>query len=194
MENSLVVRSDGSSNWAIIGMGLFGWALLFLYVTDGFTEMGALISPFFLVVTALWILMLVGFCLNYGRTFTLAPEGVTVSLPWLHYRRFYPWRELTVHHEEYPLALLLCLKSEIGAVIIQRKKAWFKKPKFLLPGLYAIFFRPLSTIYLHFYEDLNLSGRESAYMVQKEEFLEKMSAFGVLTPEFYKEIESLPKL
>ena len=194
MENSLVVRSDGSSNWAIIGMGLFGWALLFLYVTDGFTEMEALISPFFLVVTALWILMLVGFCLNYGRTFTLAPEGVTVSLPLLHYRCFYPWRELTVHHEEHPLSLLLCLKSEIGAVIIQRKKAWFKKPKFLLPGLYAIFFRPLSTIYLHFYEDLNLSGRESAYMVHKEEFLEKMSAFGVLTPEFYKEIESLPKL
>lgn len=194
MENSLVVRSGGSSNWAIVGMCLFGWALLLLYVTDGFAEMGALISPFFLIVTALWILMLVGFCLNYGRTFTLAPEGVTVSLPLLHYRCFYPWRELTVHHESYNFALLLCPRSETGAVVIQRKKAWFKKPKGMSPDVYASFFRPLSTIYLHFYEDRNVAGLDSTYMVQKEEFLEKMSAFGVLTPEFYKEIESLPKL
>ena len=64
MENSLVVRSGGSSNWTIVGMGLFSWALLLLYVTDGFAEMAALISPFFLVVTALWILMFAGFSLN----------------------------------------------------------------------------------------------------------------------------------
>ena len=194
MENSIVVRCKKALLYELLTGSLGFLIFLVVLIADMYKDHIPLLNPITIFAVAFWALYSIGGSLTLGRTFVLGPEGVTVSLPWLHYRRFYPWRELTVHHEEYTLALLLCLKSEIGAVIIQRKKAWFKKPKFLLPGLYAIFFRPLSTIYLHFYEDLNLSGRESAYMVHKEEFLEKMSAFGVLTPEFYKEIQHLPKL
>lgn len=133
--------------------------------------------------------------LSEFRTICLAREGVTISF--LGIRRFYPWSDFTIHYESYRDPLIVHLNGfdcRAGAVVISRRSFRFQKPKNWQPEVYGQFFHPFRYVFLHFPEDeISKEFLPAPYLYSREEFVERMSAFGVLPQTFYEELKQIPK-
>lgn len=152
--------------------------------------------PLFLTVLGLLGMLILGVgVLSMFRTFRLSREGITISL--FRFHRFYPWSDFTIHYESYrdPLMVPYNLRDHhAGAVVIPRKSYRFKKPKNWDPETYCELCHPFTYVYLHFPEDeADQKNHPISYVCSKEEFVKKMSVFGVLPPTFFEELKQIPK-
>lgn len=70
-----------------------------------------------------------------------------------------------------------------GAVVLSPCK--FKKPKHIPPLMYCIIFHPYSFSFINFYEEPIIKDAPNVYPVKKQEFLSKMTALGIIGPDFF---------
>lgn len=124
------------------------------------------------------------FCIRWYiavfRKIVIGPSGVTISL--FRKIKFYPWDSISIYYESYQDQLGLRIQYK-GAVVLSPCK--FKKPKHIPPLVYCIMFHPYSFLFINFYEESIMKDAPNVYPVKKQEFLSKMTALGIIGPNFF---------
>ena len=114
--------------------------------------------------------------LAFGKTFILEEEGCTVCFLW--YRKEYRWDELQVkRYANYRpcIPLLKCYCKE-GAEFSPKN---LHRPRWLAAADYCEMFHPMSFFFIYFYPENMRSRSLMFYVVDGNEFREKMREWGV---------------
>ena len=117
------------------------------------------------------------------REITLDANGVLVCF--YRYKRFYPWDSLSVSYESYENTFRGSRGDSYDADIIIKPKE-LRSPKILTGLAYCIFFHPFRFICLHIEEDKRGRDMLEEHQVDKQEFLKKMTAWGVIDSDFFE--------
>lgn len=157
----MTVRSD-KSNAFLIGFAFVCGAIVpVMILRDGFLAVG-------------WGLLLADlvFCVRWTvsvfRTLSFTEAGITVIF-W-RWKKEIPWNEVTVRVENYANSFLTGRYDCMESVVFSTKRT--HKPAIIQPLSYSVFLHPFSYVYVYTRESL-------IYPVDKQEFLEMLSRFGV---------------
>lgn len=157
----MTVRSD---KWNAIDIG-------FVFVVEVIMSVMLLRDGFLAVGWGLLIADLV-FCARWTvsvfRTFSFTEVGITVTF-W-RWKKEIPWNEVTVRVENYENSLVPTRDSCKESVVFTTKRT--HKPASIQPLPYSVFLHPFSYVFVDARESLT-------YPVDKQEFLEMLSRFGV---------------
>ena len=157
----MTVRSD---KWNALDIG-------FVFVVEAIVPVMILRDGLLAVGWGLLIADLV-YCARWTvsvfRTLSFTQAGITVTF-W-RWKKEIPWNEVTVRVENYENSLVPTRDSCKESVVFATKRT--HKPASVPAGVYSIFFHPFSYVYVDAQESLT-------YPVNKQEFLEMLSRFGV---------------
>lgn len=151
-------------------------------ITDGFSGF----SIFMLIVTGIFIWISVCLWIAYSRTFLFDETGCTVSLG--KYKKHYSWAKLRfVELRDCRNTFYFNRTENKPEEIMVFSQNPIKFPRWIDISYYAIFFHPLSCIFVGFYtypqENSTILGKsfegEKIYIAPKKELLQKLSEWGV---------------
>lgn len=157
----MTVRSDKSNIFVVAVAFVCGAIVPVMILRDGFLAVGWGLLIADLVFCARWTV-------SIFRTLSFTQAGITVTF-W-RWKKEIPWNEVTVRVENYENSLVPTRDSCKESVVFATKRT--HKPASVPAGVYSIFFHPFSYVYVDVQESLT-------YPVDKQEFLEMLSRFGV---------------
>ena len=157
----MTVRSDKSNIFVVAVAFVCGAIVPVMILRDGFLAVGWGLLIADLVFCASWTV-------SVFRTLSFTEVGITVTF-W-RWKKEIPWNEVTVRVENYENSLLNGRNSCKESIVFTTKRT--HKPASIQPLSYSVFLHPFSYVYVDARESLT-------YPVDKQEFLEMLSRFGV---------------
>ena len=157
----MTVRSDKSNIFVVAVAFVCGAIVPVMILRDGFLAVGWGLLIADLVYCARWTV-------SVFRTFSFTEVGITATF-W-RWKKEIPWNEVTVRVENYENSLMNGRNSCKESVVFTTKRT--HKPASIQPLSYSVFLHPFSYVYVYTRESLT-------YPVDKQEFLEMLSRFGV---------------
>ena len=157
----MTVRSDKSNIFVVAVAFVCGAIVPVMLLRDGCLAVGWGLLIADLVFCARWTV-------SVFRTFSFTEVGITVTF-W-RWKKEIPWNEVTVRVENYENSLLNGRNSCKESIVFATKRT--HKPAIIQPLSYSVFLHPFSYVYVYTRESL-------IYPVDKKEFLEMLSRFGV---------------
>lgn len=157
----MTVRSDKSNIFVVAVAFVCGAIVPVMILRDGFLAVGWGLLLADLVFCVRWMV-------SVFRTLSFTEAGITVTF-W-RWKKEIPWNEVTVRVENYENSLVPTRNSCKESVVFTTKRT--HKPAIIQPLSYSVFLHPFSYVYVDVQESLT-------YPVDKQEFLEMLSRFGV---------------
>lgn len=139
------------------------------------------------VMVLICVLIITKFYMVFCRTIIMDAEGVTIEILWMN--RSYKWDELKTKRIEYYDECLGVERDyyKEGVVFSTNRIGDFKKFK---PSLFSLFLPTLSNFFVYFDPKIKFGKWDmvlpDVYMVDKEDFMNKMKEWNVSLTEIKK--------